>query len=86
MQPRGGELRCIELESQQGVSQIRLQGEIPASKALLQIVAADILEPVGQQNEEGTEMYHKTECAVCNLWGLLHGEAKLWLLHRHYWK
>lgn len=28
-----------------------------ASKAVLQFVVADILEPAGQQNGEGTEMY-----------------------------
>lgn len=40
-----------------GGSQIRLQRGAPASKALLQFGAADILEPVGQQNGESTEMY-----------------------------
>lgn len=38
-------------------SQIRLQRDVPASAAVLQFVAADILEPVGQQNGESREMY-----------------------------
>lgn len=38
-------------------SQIRLQRDVPASKAVLQFVAADILEPVGQQNGESREMH-----------------------------
>lgn len=36
---------------------IRLQRGAPASAALLQFGAADILEPVGQQNGESTEMH-----------------------------
>jgi len=44
------------------VSKIRLEKETlclfeAALKAVLQFVAADILEPVGQQNGEATEMY-----------------------------
>lgn len=51
-------------------SQIRLQRDVPASKAVLQFVAADILEPVGQQNGESTEMYQAQ-----NMLGVIYGAS-----------
>lgn len=65
-----GSVCCTEPESQQGGSQIRLQRAVPASKAVLQFVAADILEPVGQQNGESTEMYQ-----LQNTLGVIYGAS-----------
>lgn len=63
---------CTDPESQWGGgrSQIRLQRGAPASKALLQFGAADILEPVGQQNGESTEMYQAQ-----NTLGVIYGSS-----------
>lgn len=57
-------MSCILLLCQQGVSKIRLEKETlgsyeAAHMALLQFVAADILELVGQQNGDAVEMHQK---------------------------